>query len=33
MMQVEALTRPEANRPRIDAPGAIPLSELKRGHG
>jgi phenylacetic acid degradation protein len=33
MMQVEALTRPEANRPRINAPGAVPLSELKRGHG
>jgi phenylacetic acid degradation protein len=33
MKQVEALTRPEPNRPRIEAPGAIPLSELKRGHG
>jgi len=33
MKQVEALIRPEPNRPRIEAPGAIPLSELKRGHG
>jgi phenylacetic acid degradation protein len=33
MKQVEALARPEPNRPRIQAPGAIPLSELKRGHG
>src|SRR5919205_1114036 len=32
MRQVEALTRPEPDRPRIEAPGAIPLSELKRGH-
>src|SRR3954466_15119947 len=33
MKQVEALTRPEANRKRIDIPGAIPLSELKKRHG
>jgi phenylacetic acid degradation protein len=33
MKPVEALTRAEPNRPRIEAPGAIPLSELKRGHG
>ena len=29
MQEVEALTEPEANRKRIDIPGAIPLSELK----
>jgi phenylacetic acid degradation protein len=29
MREVEALTQPEANRKRIDIPGAIPLSELK----
>src|SRR5436189_1343608 len=28
MQAVEALTKPEANRKRIDIPGAIPLSEL-----
>src|SRR5881394_1981727 len=33
MKQVEALTQAEPNRPRIEAPGAVPLSELKRGHG
>src|SRR3954454_6378611 len=33
MKQVEALTQAEPNRPRIEAPGAMPLSELKRGHG
>jgi phenylacetic acid degradation protein len=33
MKEVEALTRPEANRKRIDIPGAIPLSELKKRHG
>jgi len=33
MKQVEALTQAEPNRSRIEAPGAIPLSELKRGHG
>ena len=32
MQAVEALTRPEANRKRIDIPGAIPLSELKKRH-
>ena len=33
MKRVEALTRPEAGRTRIDIPGAIPLSELKGKHG
>ncbi len=33
MRAVEALTAVEPNRPRIDIPGAIPLSELKRKHG
>ena len=33
MQRVEALTRPEAGRARIDIPGAIPLSELKGKHG
>jgi phenylacetic acid degradation protein len=33
MEQVEALTKPEAGRRRIDVPGAVPLSELKRKHG
>ena len=33
MQRVEALTRPEAARARIDIPGAIPLSELKGKHG
>ena len=32
MQAVEALTRPEPNRKRIDVPGAIPLSELKKKH-
>lgn len=32
MHEVEALTRPEPNRKRIDVPGAIPLSELKKKH-
>ena len=32
MQPVEALTKPEANRKRIDIPGAIPLSELKKKH-
>ena len=32
MQAVEALTRPEPNRKRIDIPGAIPLSELKKKH-
>ena len=32
MQLVEALTQPEPNRPRIDVPGAIPLSELKKKH-
>jgi phenylacetic acid degradation protein len=31
MKQVEALTRVEPNRRRIEAPGAVPLSELKAG--
>ena len=33
MQKVEALTAVEPNRKRIDIPGAIPLSELKRKHG
>jgi phenylacetic acid degradation protein len=33
MKRIEALTRPETGRPRIDIPGAIPLSELKGKHG
>jgi phenylacetic acid degradation protein len=33
MQEVEALTAVEPNRKRIDVPGAIPLSELKRKHG
>ena len=33
MREIEALTKPEPNRRRIDIPGAIPLSELKRKHG
>lgn len=33
MEQVEALTTPEPGRRRIEAPGAVPLSELKRRHG
>jgi len=32
MQAVEALTKPEPNRKRIDIPGAIPLSELKKKH-
>ena len=32
MREVEALTAVEPNRKRIDIPGAIPLSELKRTH-
>jgi phenylacetic acid degradation protein len=33
MQEVEALTAVPAERPRIEAPGAVPLSELKRKHG
>lgn len=34
MQEVEALTQPEPNRRRIDIPGSIPLSEMKkRQHG
>jgi phenylacetic acid degradation protein len=33
MQEVEALTEMEPGRKRIDIPGAIPLSELKRKHG
>ena len=32
MKQVEALTEEEPNRKRIDIPGAVPLSELKKTH-
>jgi phenylacetic acid degradation protein len=32
MQEVEALTEVEADRKRIDIPGAIPLSELKKQH-
>jgi phenylacetic acid degradation protein len=30
MREVEALTEPDAGRKRIDIPGAIPLSEMKK---
>jgi phenylacetic acid degradation protein len=33
MKEVEALTRPEPGRKRIDIRGAVPLSEMKRQHG
>lgn len=33
MREVEALTEVEKDRKRIDIPGSIPLSELKRKHG
>jgi phenylacetic acid degradation protein len=33
MQEVEALTEVEANRKRIDIPGSIPLSELKKRYG
>jgi phenylacetic acid degradation protein len=33
MQPVEALPKPEPDRKRIDIPGAIPLSELKKRHG
>ena len=33
MAHVEALEKPEAGRRRIEVPGAVPLSELKRKHG
>ncbi len=33
MKEVEALTAEEPGRKRIDIPGAIPLSELKKQHG
>jgi phenylacetic acid degradation protein len=33
MQEVEALTEAEPNRKRMEIPGAIPLSELKRKHG
>jgi phenylacetic acid degradation protein len=32
MKQVEALTEVERDRKRIDIPGAVPLSELKKTH-
>ena len=32
MREVEALTEVEPNRKRIDIPGAVPLSELKKKH-
>jgi phenylacetic acid degradation protein len=32
MQEVEALTEIEPNRKRIDIPGAVPLSELKKKH-
>ena len=32
MKQVEALTEVEPNRKRVDLPGVVPLSELKRTH-
>jgi phenylacetic acid degradation protein len=33
MREVEALTEVEPDRKRIDIPGAIPLSELKKKYG
>jgi phenylacetic acid degradation protein len=33
MQEVEALTQVEPGRKRIDIPGSIPLSELKKKHG
>jgi phenylacetic acid degradation protein len=33
LREVEALTKPEPGRKRIDIPGAMPLSELKKKHG
>ena len=33
MREVEALTKVEPGRKRIDIPGAIPLSEMKKKHG
>ena len=33
MREVEALAAPERGRKRIDVPGAVPLSELKKKHG
>src|SRR6266851_4605219 len=33
MREVEALTRVEPGRPRIEIPASVPLSELKRQHG
>ena len=33
MREVEALSAPEPGRKRIDIPGAMPLSELKKKHG
>jgi phenylacetic acid degradation protein len=33
MQEVEALTRAEPGRRRIDIPGSVPLSEMKRKHG
>jgi phenylacetic acid degradation protein len=33
LREVEALTTPEPGRKRIDIPGAMPLSELKKKHG
>ena len=33
MREVEALTAVEPNRKRIDIPGSIPLSEMKKRHG
>ena len=33
LREVEALTAVEPNRRRIELPGVLPLSELKKGHG
>jgi phenylacetic acid degradation protein len=33
MKEVEALTHVEPGRRRLDIPGSVPLSELKRKHG
>jgi hypothetical protein len=32
MKEVDALSEPEPGRKRIDIPGSVPLSELKKKH-
>ena len=33
LREVEALTQAEPNRRRLEIPGSLPLSELKKRHG